>query len=72
MFIFYYIVKGNALTAATASVGLVTMWEPDNGSEEINKFIDVKDGYMKEVTFYIIIMIYIYKIKNFTNECVSK
>ncbi|KRW98942.1 Armadillo-type fold [Pseudocohnilembus persalinus] len=44
----FHKVKGNALTAATASVGLVTMWEPDNGSEEINKFIDVKDGYMKE------------------------
>lgn len=25
-------VKGNALTAAVASVGMVTMWDPDNGA----------------------------------------
>jgi len=41
-------VKGDALTAATASVGMITMWDPDNGAQEINTYIDTKDGHMKE------------------------
>lgn len=41
-------VKGNALAAATASVGMITMWDQDNGANEINVYIDTKDGYMKE------------------------
>eukprot|EP00331_Platyophrya_macrostoma_P004406 CAMPEP_0176425046 /NCGR_PEP_ID=MMETSP0127-20121128/11180_1 /TAXON_ID=938130 /ORGANISM="Platyophrya macrostoma, Strain WH" /LENGTH=873 /DNA_ID=CAMNT_0017806181 /DNA_START=32 /DNA_END=2653 /DNA_ORIENTATION=+ len=40
-----YKVKGDAVASATASLGLIFLWDSDGGASELSEYLDVKDSY---------------------------
>jgi 26S proteasome regulatory subunit N1 len=42
-----YKVKNEGLTAAAASIGNIFLWDPSGGSNHINDYLELTDGYAK-------------------------
>lgn len=40
-----YKLKNEGLIAASASIGMIHMWDAEGGSEHINQYLDLKEGY---------------------------
>ncbi|EGR33984.1 hypothetical protein IMG5_028540, partial [Ichthyophthirius multifiliis] len=42
-----YQVKGTGLTAATASLGVINMWDAEKGNDHMSEYLNMSDGYGK-------------------------
>lgn len=42
-----YKLKNDGMIAASASVGMICMWDLQNGCDNISEYLDLKDGYAK-------------------------
>lgn len=40
-----YKVKGDAVASATASLGMIFLWDSDGGAAELSEYLDLKDSY---------------------------
>lgn len=42
-----YKVKDEGYIAAAGSIGLINLWDQENGTKKITDYLEVKDGYLK-------------------------
>ncbi len=42
-----YRVKNDGMTTATASIGMINLWDIDNGTGNISEYLELKDGHAK-------------------------
>ncbi len=42
-----YKVKADGMAAASASVGMINLWDIDNGTGKISEYLELKDGHVK-------------------------